>query len=121
MDKELRQKISHELQIFGRVKIIPYDFSNPQEPILECIEMVADKKLADGLETEINSHLRTDAGYQAFIRFIDIHEERAGKFIYAAEIIPYDFVPRQQWAEATEQALSRVLSIIRSYKMKHKR
>lgn len=116
-------KLIDYLSHFGRVRFRRYE-SNGENTDFACIELTTTEEIAGNLEKELNSQLKIEAGAMAHLRFIglsEIEEKKRGKGIYryAAEIVPYNHIQRNQWEEATEDTLKKLPHIIRNFRLKN--
>lgn len=115
-EKNIRKLLLY-LGKIGRVKFRPANFSDPDNPRYARIELFTTEDTARDLEAKINSQLAEETGFKANMRFIALSEPAEGEFKYSAEIVPYDFVPKEEWKAATEDVLRALPKIINNYMM----
>ena len=112
------KKLIEYLSKFGQVKYKPGHFSGDIVDF-HTIELMAKEKLAEGLEREINSHLTLECGHRACVRLLQIKEHENSKLDYVMEIVPYSYVPKHQWQDASDEVLKDLPRIIKTYLMKN--
>ena len=100
MEQEAIRKLIVSLGYFGIAKYRHHDFLDLDKPNWACIELITDKKTAQGLEGEINPQLTLEAGFRAWLVFTQLEEMADRKYRYAIDIIPRDYVPKLQWENA---------------------
>lgn len=118
MENQVKRLVGY-LNYFGRAKFHNFNFDDDRVDFA-TIEIIMDDKLRDGLEKEINRLLCIENGSNAYMRFIALERLTSeGKYKYAAEIVPHDFVPRHLWAEVSEEYLRRLPKVISNYRHKN--
>jgi hypothetical protein len=85
-----------------------------------AIELIAEQKFKDGLDHHINSNLNEEkGGHRAYLRFIALAEEKNGKFLYLAEVIPQDNVPLREVKDVFKNYLRSLPRTLDDFRQKH--
>jgi hypothetical protein len=119
MDEKNVKRLLDYLSKFGQAKFRPCDYSNSKEIKYARIEIITKQEIADGLIQEVNKQLSPKNGLQAFMRLIPLTCQENGKCKYAAEIVPYDYVPLDKKEKVTDQYIHRLPHVIKNYRKKN--
>jgi hypothetical protein len=117
MDTQIKRLIN-ELSTIGRATYFSYDFSDAEHPDYATIELETDLEKAGCLEVFVTSHLNPNNGYEAALRFIQVHDSGNGVCRYLIEIVPLDHLhDEKSRIRETERFLASLPKVIHDFKM----
>lgn len=109
------------LFLFGKPTYTPLTLYDDSTHDYATIELITRETIAGDLEKEINKQLSVQSGVKASMRFITLGDEHDGRYRYAAEIVPYEWIPRHEWEDVTAAYLHRLPKVLVNIMKKRKK